>query len=233
MRILVVEDDTRLATVVARGLRKQAFAVDTAGDADEALFFAQTNAYDLMVLDVMLPGRDGFAVCRQLRADGWAAPILMLTARDSVEDKVSGLELGADDYLTKPFDFNELIARVRALMRRRHIYRSPKLAVGDLELNTAARTASRGGREIELTTKEYAVLEYLVENAGRVIGRAELAEHVWDENYDPFSNVIDVYIRRLRQKIDDGFSPRLIRTRRGAGYVVSADPVPTGSLEEI
>jgi two-component system copper resistance phosphate regulon response regulator CusR len=232
MRILVVEDDTRLATVVARGLRKQAFAVDTAGDADEALFFAQTNPYDLMVLDVMLPGRDGFAVCRQLRQDGCSTPILMLTARDSVEDKVTGLELGADDYLTKPFDFNELVARVRALLRRRQVYRSPQLTVGDLTLDTASRTAWRGGREIELTTKEYAVLEYLVENAGRVIGRAELAEHVWDENYDPFSNVIDVYIRRLRQKIDDGFPTRLIRTRRGAGYVVSTDPIPTGSLEE-
>ena len=233
MRILVVEDDTRLATVLARGLRKQAFAVDLAENGDDALFLAQTNTYDIIILDVMLPGRDGFAICRQLRADGCSVPVIMLTARDSVEDRVAGLELGADDYLTKPFDFTELVARVRALSRRRQVYRSPELTVGDLTLNTAARSAWRGDRQIELTTKEYAVLEYLVENAGRVIGRAEIAEHVWDENYDAFSNVIDVYIRRLRQKIDEGCDVRLIRTRRGAGYVVTTDPMPTGSLEEL
>ena len=224
MRVLVIEDDERLSSVLARGLRKQAFAVDTAADGEEALFLAQTNSYDLLILDVMLPERDGFDVCRQLREDGSSVPILMLTARDGVADRVAGLDLGADDYLTKPFDFAELLARSRALLRRREVYRSPLLQVGDLTLDTAARSASRNGRPIELTAKEYSVLEYLVENAGRVLGRAEIAEHVWDERYDPFSNVVDVYIQRLRRKLDGTGPGSFIRTRRGEGYQLVAQP---------
>jgi DNA-binding response OmpR family regulator len=229
MRILVVEDDEQLAAIVARGLRKHAYAVDVAHDGEEGLFVAQTNDYDLIVLDVMLPLRGGFEVCRRLRDDGCHVPVLMLTARDAVTDRVTGLETGADDYLTKPFAFDELLARVRALLRRHRSYRSPVLTVGDLSLDSASRRATRGERPIALTSKEYALLEFLLQNAGRVVGRAELAEHVWDNTYDAFSNIIDVYIRRLRQKIDEGEPVRLIRTRRGAGYVVTADPDPSPS----
>ena len=226
MRIFLVEDDERLASVIARGLRKQSYAVDVAGDGDTAVFQAETNDYDLVVLDAMIPERDGFSVCRDLRSNGFAAPILFLTARDAVEDRVRGLELGADDYLVKPFEFPEFLARIRALMRRRSFLRPAVLAVGDLTLDTASRTAHRSGRLVDLTAKEFAVLEYLMEHRGRVVSRTELAEHVWDHNYDPFSNVIDVYIRRLRRKIDDGFDVALIRTRRGAGYVVTDAPEP-------
>jgi two-component system copper resistance phosphate regulon response regulator CusR len=226
MRIFVVEDDERLASVIARGLRKHSYAVDVASDGETAIFQAETNEYDLLVLDVMIPRHDGFDVCRSLRENGFAAPILFLTARDSVADRVRGLELGGDDYLVKPFDFDELVARVRALMRRRHVLRSAVLAVADLTLDTATRTASRAGRAIDLTAKEYSVLEYLMENPGRVVSRTELAEHAWDHSYDPFSNVIDVYIRRLRRKLDAGEPVPLIRTRRGAGYVLTDAPEP-------
>jgi two-component system copper resistance phosphate regulon response regulator CusR len=226
MRIFVVEDDERLASVIARGLRKHSYAVDVACDGETAIFQAETNEYDLLVLDVMIPRHDGFDVCRSLRENGFAAPILFLTARDSVADRVRGLELGGDDYLVKPFDFDELVARVRALMRRRHVLRSTVLAVADLTLDTATRTASRAGRAIDLTAKEYSVLEYLMENPGRVVSRTELAEHAWDHSYDPFSNVIDVYIRRLRRKLDAGEPVPLIRTRRGAGYVLTDAPEP-------
>lgn len=227
MRIFLVEDDERLASVIARGLRKHSYAVDVAGDGETAIFQAETNDYDLLVLDVMIPGIDGFDVCRRLRANGFAAPILFLTARDAVGDRVRGLELGGDDYLVKPFDFEELVARVRALMRRRGVFSSPVLRLADLELDTAARAARRSGRDIELTSKEFAVLEYLMLHPGRVVGRAEIAEHAWDDTYDPFSNVIDVYIRRLRRKIDEGEELALIRTRRGSGYVVSDTPEPS------
>lgn len=226
MRILIVEDDERLASVIARGLKKQAYAVDIATDGETAIFQAETNDYDLLVLDVMIPHRDGFDVCRTLRGNGLSAPILFLTARDAVEDRVRGLEIGADDYLVKPFEFAELLARVRALLRRRPVLRSPVLTVGDLRLDTARRIAFRGETPVDLTSKEFAVLEYLIENAGRVVTRTELAEHAWDHTYDPFSNVIDVYIRRLRRKVDDGFDHQLIRTRRGAGYVISDEPEP-------
>jgi two-component system copper resistance phosphate regulon response regulator CusR len=226
MRILVVEDDREHAAIIARGMRKHAFAVDVAEDGDDALFFAETNDYDLVVLDVMLPKRDGFEVCRRLRAGGSRVAILMLTARDAVADRVAGLETGADDYLVKPFDFAELLARVHALLRRNRVYRGPVLAVGDLTLDTAAQTVRRGGRALTLTSKEYALLEFLMRNAGRVVGRAELAEHVWDNSYDAFSNIIDVYIRRVRRKVDAGFDPPLIRTRRGTGYIITDDPEP-------
>lgn len=224
MRVLVVEDDEQHAEIIARGLRKHSFAVDVASDGDDAIFFAETNSYDVIVLDVMLPRADGREVCRRLRAGGSTTGILMLTARDGVADRVAGLETGADDYLTKPFAFAELLARVKALLRRCHVYRGPVLEVGDLTIDTSSQIAKRCDRAISLTAKEYALLEYLARNAGRVVPRAELAEHVWDNSYDAFSNIIDVYIRRLRRKVDAGDAVPLIRTRRGVGYVVTADP---------
>jgi two-component system copper resistance phosphate regulon response regulator CusR len=218
MRLLLVEDDSRIARFVAKGLREQAYAVDIAANGDEALYQAEINSYDLIILDVMIPGRDGLQVCRALRQSGARTPILMLTARDGVEDRIKGLDEGADDYLTKPFEFGELLARLRALLRRSSQLRPPQINVADLVIDAAAQSASRAGRTISLTTKEFALLEYLARNAGRVIGRAEIAEHVWDETFDPFSNLIEVYVNRLRGKIDSGFAAPLIHTRRGAGY---------------
>jgi len=222
MRLLLVEDDPRITRFVAKGLREQSYAVDIAANGDDALYQAEINAYDLIVLDVMIPVRDGFAVCRELRKSGHRVPILMLTARDAVADRVTGLDAGADDYLTKPFEFRELLARLRALSRRSAEIRAPKLTVADLVLDTAAQTVTRGGNQIPVTTKEYALIEFLARNAGRVVGRAEIAEHVWDENFDPFSNLIEVYVQRLRRKIDDGHSCKLLRTVRGEGYILSA-----------
>lgn len=224
MRILIVEDDMRLAEVISRGLRKHAYAVDAAMDGEDGLFFAETNNYDLLILDVMLPKKNGFELCRELRENGSELPILMLTARDAVSDRVTGLDSGADDYLVKPFDFEELLARVRALSRRRPVLLKQQIAVGDLILNRATRTARRGGRMIDLTTKEYALLEFLMENAGRVLTREQIAEHVWDINFDAFSNVIDVYVGRLRRKVDAPAETPLVHTRRGTGYLLSARP---------
>ncbi|MDQ6788433.1 MAG: response regulator transcription factor [Acidobacteriota bacterium] len=220
MRVLLAEDDVRIANFVAKGLRENAYAVDVAADGEEALYQAAINRYDVIVLDVMMPAKDGFTVCRELRGNGVKTPILMLTARDATEDKIFGLDYGADDYLTKPFEFRELLARLRALLRRSEEIRAPKIVVGDLEIDTTRQKVWRGGREISLTTKEYALLEYLARERGKVVGRAEIAEHVWDDNFDAFSNLIDVYIRRLRSKMDEGFSVELIQTRRGAGYVL-------------
>lgn len=220
MRVLLVEDDGRISNFVAKGLRESAYAVDTAADGEQALYQTSINDYDLIILDVMLPSKDGFAVCSEIRKSGSAIPILMLTARDAVDDRISGLDFGADDYLVKPFDFNELLARLRALLRRKAVIRPPRIIVADLEIDTTARRVWRGGHEISLTGKEYALLEYLAREQNKVVGRAEIAEHVWDENFDAFSNLIEVYIRRLRSKVDDGFSPRLIHTRRGAGYIL-------------
>ena len=222
MRILLVEDDTRVAAFLAKGLREQAYAVDVARDGEEAVYFAAVNEYDLIVLDVMLPVKDGHAVCRELRGAGARVPILMLTARGSVDDRVAGLDSGADDYLTKPFDFKELLARLRALLRRSAVFRPPVVQVGDLSMNTASHAVVRGGRPVSLTAKEYALLEFLILNQGRVVGREQIAQHVWDENFDPFSNVIDVYIKRLRAKLDAGAPRRLIHTRRGEGYLLTA-----------
>ncbi len=222
MRVLLVEDDRRIAGFVAKGLRENAYAVDTASDGEEAVYQASINDYDVIILDVMLPLKDGFAVCRELREAGSTTPILMLTARDAIDDRVCGLDFGADDYLVKPFDFNELLARLRALLRRNFEIRPAKIAVADLEIDAAAQRVWRCGREITLTTKEYALLEYLAREQSRVVGRAEIAEHVWDENFDAFSNLIDVYINRLRSKIDNGFSPSLIHTRRGVGYILES-----------
>ncbi len=223
MRILLVEDDARIANFVGKGLRENAYAVDVSADGEDALYQAAINSYDAIILDVMLPSKDGFTVCRELRRKNIKTPVLMLTARDAVDDKISGLDFGADDYLTKPFEFGELLARLRALLRRGGEIRPPIIVVADLEIDTTAQKARRGGREVSLTTKEYALLEYLAREQGKVIGRAEIAEHVWDENFDVFSNLIDVYIKRLRSKMDEGFAVRLIHTRRGAGYVLDED----------
>jgi two-component system, OmpR family, copper resistance phosphate regulon response regulator CusR len=222
MRVLLVEDDPHMARFVARGMREQSYAVDIADDGEDALYRASVNDYDIVVLDVMIPMVDGFAVCRELRAKTAQMPILMLTARDAVEDRIRGLDVGADDYLTKPFAFGELLARVRALLRRSGVVRPATVTIANLTVDTGGQRVWRAGREVRLTSKEYALLEFLVLNAGRVVGRAEIAEHVWDESYDPFTNLIEVYINRLRQKIDASSHDTLIHTRRGAGYIVEA-----------
>jgi two-component system copper resistance phosphate regulon response regulator CusR len=224
MRILLVEDEPRAAQMLAKGLREQAYAVDIAGDGGDALYHTAITDYDVLILDVMLPRQqDGFRVCRQLRASGSTVPILMLTARDDIESRIHGLDSGADDYLTKPFDFGELLARLRAIIRRGHRPLTPQhLCVGPLELDTRARSARRSGRSVSLTAREYALLEFLMRHAGAVVGRAAIAEHVWDASYDPLSNVIDVYIQRLRRKIEEPGTPALLLTRRGEGYMIMA-----------
>jgi len=224
VRILLVEDEARVAGFIAKGLREQAYAVDIASDGEQALYQAAVNQYDIVILDVMLPVKDGHTVCRELRASGFRTPILMLTARGAVDDRVEGLDSGADDYLAKPFDFKELLARLRALLRRPAGLRPQVLQVADLTLDTASHAATRAGKPVSLTAKEYALIEFLVLNQGRVVGREQIGQHVWDENFDPFSNVIDVYIKRLRSKLDTGFSRRLIHTRRGEGYILSVQP---------
>jgi two-component system, OmpR family, copper resistance phosphate regulon response regulator CusR len=229
VRILLVEDESRVAAFIARGLREQAYAVDVASDGEQALYLASVHQYDLIILDVMLPVKDGYTVCRELRAAAFRGPILMLTARDAIDDRVAGLDSGADDYLTKPFDFKELLARLRALLRRATDLRPPVARVADLALDTASHVVERAGKAVSLTAKEYALLEYLVLNQGRVVGREQIAQHVWDESFDPFSNVIDVYVKRLRAKLDAGRQPRLIHTRRGEGYLLSAEPGAAGA----
>ncbi|MEA2337902.1 MAG: two-component system, OmpR family, response regulator [Thermoanaerobaculia bacterium] len=218
MRLLVVEDNARVASFVARGLREQSFAVDVVASGEDALDQMAMNPYDLVVLDIGLQGAiDGMEVCRRLRAGGSRVLILMLTARDSTADRIAGLDAGADDYLAKPFAFGELVARVRALLRRGHVATPAVIEVGGLRVDTSAQRVERAGRAIELTTKEYALLEFFARNAGRVIGRGEISEHVWDENFDPVSNLIEVYVQRLRRKLG---SPPLLHTRRGAGYAL-------------
>ena len=229
MRILLVEDDSRVAGFIARGLREQAYAVDVALDGELALELAALNEYDAVILDVLLPRKDGHAVCHQLRGEGSRVPILMLTARGAVDDRIAGLDCGADDYLTKPFDFRELLARLRALLRRPYGVRPGTMRIADLTLNTANHAVARAGKPISLTAKEYALLEFLVANQDRVVGRERIAEHVWDENFDPFSNLIEVYIRRLRAKVDAGFAQPLIHTRRGEGYLLTAQPGNIGA----
>jgi len=219
MRVLVVEDDARLARVLEKGLREAAYAVDVVGSGKAALYEAAVVPYDAIVLDVNIPEPNGFEVARRLRAKGVASRILMLTARDAVGDRVEGLDAGADDYLTKPFAFDELLARLRALMRRTGEVLPNELRAGDLRLDTRGRRAWVGQDEVALTTKEYALLEYMARNTGKVIGRAEISDHVWDEAYDPASNLIEVYVNRLRRKIDGEHVPPYIQTRRGAGYV--------------
>jgi DNA-binding response OmpR family regulator len=223
MRILLVEDEPRVARFIAKGLREQSYAVDIAGDGEAALYKTAIDDYDLIILDVMIPLLDGFEVCRQLRRNGAKIPVLMLTARDAVNDRVEGLDAGADDYLSKPFDFKELLARLRALLRRKEYLRTETLKIDDLTINTMSHTVERSGRVISLTAKEYSLLEFFAINAGKLVGRGEIGRHVWDENFDPFSNVIDVYVRRLRKKIDEQSSRPLLHTRRGEGYIFSAE----------
>ena len=220
MRILVVEDEPVAAAVLARGLREHAYAVDVASDADAALQQVGANDYDLLILDVLLPGRNGLDLCREIRAEGNAAPVLMLTARGGLDERIEGLDAGADDYLPKPYHFKELLARVRALLRRAPALASVVLSVDDLTIDTRARRVERAGRTLQLTTKEYTLLEYLVRRRGDIVGRADIAEHVWDDSFDPMSNLIEVYIQRLRRKLDHDFPVKLIQTRRGAGYTI-------------
>jgi DNA-binding response OmpR family regulator len=221
MRILLVEDEPSAARFIAKGLREASYAVDVARDGSAAAELCVENDYDAVVLDVMLPKKDGVTLCRELRASGSDVPILMLTARDAVESRVEGLDAGADGYLTKPFDFRELLARVRALTRRvRHPLVSDKISVRHITIDMPSRRVWRHGVEVTLTTREFALLEYLTRRAGEVVGRADIAEHVWDEHYDAFSNVVDVYVQRLRRKLDDPGGESLIRTRRGQGYQV-------------
>ncbi|MEP6766302.1 MAG: response regulator transcription factor [Gemmatimonadaceae bacterium] len=224
MRILLVEDDPRLANLVARGLREQSYAVDVCGDGKEATVQALVNEYDAIILDVMLPGKDGLTVLRELRGRNVRTPILMVTARDAIADRISGLDGGADDYLTKPFDFGELLARLRALLRRPEVLQPVTITVGDLSIDTRAHEVTRAGVSITLTGKEYALLELLARQTGRVVSRADIVAHVWDDNHDSFTNAVEVYVNRLRGKIDCAPWPPLIHTRRGAGYVLTATP---------
>jgi two-component system copper resistance phosphate regulon response regulator CusR len=221
VRLLLVEDEPSAAQVLAGGLREHAYAVDVAADGDAAIFQAGTTDYDAVILDVMLPLKDGFAVCRAIRESG--SP-----ARDAVEARIEGLDSGADDYLVKPFDFRELLARLRALIRRgRGPLLPERLRLGPLTLETRSRRAWMRQRELALTAKEYALLEYLAHRAGDVVSRADIAEHVWDEHYDPLSNVVDVYVQRLRRKLDPPGAESLIRTRRGEGYQLAAEAEPS------
>ena len=223
MRVLLVEDEPNAAKVLAKGLREQTYAVDLSADGDNAIFQAGTTDYDAIILDVMLPQKDGFTVCRTLREAGCATPILMVTARDAVEARIEGLDCGADDYLVKPFDFGELLARVRALIRRgRHPLLPDRLELGAVVLHTRSRRVAVNDTDVPLTAKEYALLEYLARRHGDVVSRTEIAEHVWDERYDPFSNVVDVYVQRLRRKLEQAGAASLIRTRRGEGYQLIA-----------
>ena len=226
MRILQVEDEPAAARMLAKGLREQGYAVDTASDGVDASYKVAISQYDLIILDVVLPGQEGFGICRELRAAEFSGPILMLTARDAVEDRIRGLDVGADDYLTKPFDYLELLARVRALLRRRRAPYVETIDVGDLRIDRKGHTVTRGSRPIELTTKEYTILEYLALRRGELVTREDLSEHAWDENYDPFSNLIEVYILRLRKKIDAMHDMKLLRTRRGEGYILCATENP-------
>lgn len=221
MRILVVEDEEKIAAFIKKGLEEEGYAVDMVGDGEAAIDYALSADYDVIILDIMLPRKDGFAVCRELRARGSSAPVLMLTARDAVDDRVQGLDAGADDYLVKPFAFRELVARVRALLRRPRELVPSRLQVGDLVLDVRTRTAERGDRRIELTAREYALLEFLMRNKNQVLTRTQIAEHVWDYDFLTESNIVDVYIRYLRVKIDQDFEPKLIQTVRGAGYKIS------------
>ncbi len=224
MRILVVEDEEKVASFIRKGLEEERYAVDVALDGEEGLELALINPYDLVILDLMLPKLDGFRVLEKLREEEVSTPVLVLTAKDNLSDKVRGLDVGADDYLTKPFAFAELLARVRALLRRGKPQRSPVLKVADLALDPAARRVTRAGQTIELTAKEYALLEYFMRHAGQVLTRTMISEHVWDQSFDSYTNVIDVYVNYLRKKVDQGFEPKLIHTIRGAGYVMRTGP---------
>ena len=220
MRILLVEDDASVASFITKGLQEEQYAIDATEDGDEGFLMASTIPYDLLILDVMVPKMDGFTICRRLREKGCTTPILLLTARDTIEDRVTGLDTGADDYLTKPFAFPELLARIRALLRRGSAQPATRLTAADLELDPISHRVWRAGQDITLTNKEYALLEYLLRNANRVLTRTAIIDHVWDIQYDSMTNIVDVHIRSLRAKIDRDFSPPLIQTIRGAGYML-------------
>jgi heavy metal response regulator len=220
MRILLVEDEKNMASFIRRGLEEERYVVDVAPNGEAGLFLAETNAYDLIILDIMLPDTNGFSVCKDLRAKKIDTFILMLTARDDVRDRILGLEIGADDYLSKPFDFDELLARIAALLRRKRLDKSPIIKIADLELNQLTHKIVRGMKEITLTSKEYSLLEYLMINPNQVLTRTQISEHVWNEDFDSFTNVIDVFINRLRNKIDKGFEKKLIHSLRGTGYML-------------
>jgi two-component system OmpR family response regulator len=226
MRVLVIEDETKMAGLLRRGLTEEGYAVEIAANGTDGLWAATENDFDVVVLDLMLPDMSGFEVCRDLRARGRWAPVLMLTARDAVPDRVAGLDAGADDYLIKPFAFSELFARLRALVRRGPAERPPALVVGDLTLDPAGRTVMRDHVRVDLTAKEFALLEYLMRHPGEVLSRTRILEHVWDFAYEGDSNVVDVYIRYLRDKVDRPFGRRSIETVRGAGYRLKAEPTP-------
>lgn len=220
MRVLVVEDDRKTAAFISKALKAESFAVDVLRNGDEALAAICTTPFDAVVMDIMLAGRDGLSVLRQARARGNRTPVLLLSARGEVNERVEGLNAGADDYLAKPFALEELLARVRALVRRGGETKSPVLRVGDLTLDTTTRAAQRGARTIELTTREYRLLEFLMRSAGQVCGRMMIIEKVWDYDFDPGSNIVDVYVRKLRDKIDTGFAAKLVHSVRGVGYVM-------------
>lgn len=222
MRILVVEDDSRVAGFIRRGLREEHFTVDVGADGEQALYLAQTGDYDALILDLMLPKRNGLDVLRTLRAEHVTLPILILTAKDELRDKVAGLNAGADDYLTKPFGFDELLARVHSLMRRRGDMIPTILRAGHVEMDTLRHRVTRGGNDVELTSREYALLEFLMRHPNRVITRTMLAEHVWEHDFDPLTNVIDVHVARLRRKIENAEGPKLLQTIRGSGYIFRA-----------
>ncbi len=223
MRILLVEDDPKVARFIQKGLTEEQYAIDVVDNGEEGMFWAIENEYDLIILDILLPRKNGFNVCKELRAKHILTPIIMLTAKDAIEDKIKGLDVGADDYLPKPFSFDEFLARIRALLRRTQHYKMPILTIADLTFDPAARKVTRAKQEIELTGKEYALLEYLLRNKGRVLSETRIFEHVWDINYDPGTNVVNVYIHHLRNKIDKNFDRKLIHTVRGVGYVMKEE----------
>lgn len=220
MRVLVVEDEQKINRTICQALREESYAVDAAFDGEEGEQLADLNDYDLIILDIMLPKKDGLDVCTEIRQRGIPTPILMLTAKDSYEDRVQGLDSGADDYLVKPFHMGELMARVRALLRRESVAKSTRLQVDDLALDTSSHRVVRGDSPIDLTSKEYAMLEYFMRHPDQVLTRTMISEHVWDDEFDSFSNIIDVYIRRLRRKIDDNSATKLLHTIRGSGYLL-------------
>jgi len=228
MRVLIVEDEVKIARAIRRGLEHEGYATDVVATGEEAILRATEHDYDAVVLDVRIPAPDGFAVCRQMRARNRWAPVLMLTARDSVEDRIRGLDAGADDYLVKPFSFGELLARLRALLRRAPAARPATVQVGDVALDPAAHIVTRAGRPVELSAREFALLEFLMRHAGQVLTRTAMLEHVWDYRYDGDSNVVDVYIGYLRRKLEEPFGAPLIRTVRGVGYILDAAPAPGG-----
>lgn len=227
MQVLLVEDDDQVASFIRRGMKDEQFDVQVASDGAAAMSATSCGVFDLVVLDWHLPARSGLEVLQSLRAGGSAVPVLMLTGRDELADKVAGFGAGADDYLTKPFSFEELIARVRALLRRRGSLMPSVMCVGDLELDSVRHRAQRAGNRIDLTQREYSILEHLMRNSGHVVSRTKLAEHVWEQDFDPMSNVIDVHMARLRRKIDGAFEPKLLRTIRGSGYMLR-DPASAG-----